>query len=41
VDLTYFEGDVDPVKGPLGFCNGFMGCRPMGFPMFRPYCKIL
>jgi hypothetical protein len=31
MDLTDFEGYVDPVKVPLGFCNGFMGCRPMGF----------
>jgi hypothetical protein len=31
VDLTYFAGYVDLVRGPLGFCNGFMGCRPMGF----------
>jgi hypothetical protein len=30
-DLTNFEGYVDPTKGPLGFCNGFMGYRPMGF----------
>jgi hypothetical protein len=31
MDLTHFLGYVDPIKGPLGFCNGFMGCRPMGF----------
>jgi hypothetical protein len=30
--LTNFEGYVDPVRGPLGFCNGFMECWPMGFP---------
>jgi hypothetical protein len=41
VDLTDFEGYVDPVKGPLGFCNGFMDVGPWGFPMFRPYCKGL
>jgi hypothetical protein len=31
--------DLDPFLGPfwdLGLCNGGMGCRPMGLPMFRP-----
>jgi hypothetical protein len=30
-DLIDFEGYMDPVKGRLGFCSGFMGSRPMGF----------
>jgi hypothetical protein len=32
MDLTYFAGYVEPIRGPLGFFNGFMGCHPMGFP---------
>jgi hypothetical protein len=30
-DLTDFAGYVDPIRGFLVFCNGFMACRPMGF----------
>jgi hypothetical protein len=36
-DLTCF---VDPTRGSLGFwVLGFRGCRPMGLPMLRPFCK--
>jgi hypothetical protein len=44
MDLTYFEGYVDPVRGPLGFCKGFMGCSAHGFsPCLGPivrFCKL-
>jgi hypothetical protein len=33
MDITYFVGYMDPVRGPLGFCNEFMGCSAHGvFP---------
>jgi hypothetical protein len=41
MDITYFEGYVDPVRGPLGFVIGLWDVIPWVFPMFRPYCKIL
>jgi hypothetical protein len=41
MDLTYFEGYVDPVRGPMGFVTGLWDVDPWVFPMFRPYYKIL
>jgi hypothetical protein len=40
-DLTCFSGYVDPTRVSLGFLYWVMGCRPMGSPMFRPFCKEL
>jgi hypothetical protein len=40
MNLTYFEGYVDLVRGPLGFVMGLWDVSPWVFPMFRPYCKI-
>jgi hypothetical protein len=39
--LTYFEGYVDPLRGPLGFVMGLWDVGPWDFTILGPYCKIL
>jgi hypothetical protein len=40
VEITRSHLFCGPNKGFIRvFVLGFMGCRPMGLPMIRPFCK--
>jgi hypothetical protein len=41
MDITCFVGYVDPKRGSLRFLQWVKGCRPMGSPMIRNFCKSI